>query len=346
MPIPQSLERVVMACLEKKREDRPQSVAQLQAMLHGCTDGASWTETDADRWWALHRPEQLRKESMSRAAGKQQRAHIGMLMAASALMMAHQVAGKASRDAIFLSHFGTAALPAMVTVAAIAAIVTSVVGSRTFVRLGPHRLAPVSFALSGVLQIAEWFLLGHSARIGACVIYLHVVALGALLLSSFWSLMNESFEPRSAKAFFGKIARAGTLGGVCGGLLAERVAAWFGTRDVVLLLAALHLVCAVLLWGLAEVRGLRSQDPRHEPSPIDAVQRYPFLLVLAGLVIAASAGSALLDFVFKAEAAQTIGRGAPLLRFFAFYYTATSLLTFLLQTFLTRLCVTARGACR
>ena len=34
----------------------------------------------------------------------------------SALMMAHQVAGKASRDAIFLSQFRTADLPAMVTV--------------------------------------------------------------------------------------------------------------------------------------------------------------------------------------------------------------------------------------
>ena len=43
--------------------------------------------------------------------------------------------------------------------------------------------------------------------------------------------------------------------------------------------------------------------------------------------------------MFKAQAAQTIGRGAPLLRFFGLYYTATSLLTFLLQTFLTRPCV-------
>ena len=78
----------------------------------------------------------------------------------SALMMAHQVAGKASRDAIFLSQFRTADLPAMVTVAAIAAIVASIVGSRTLVRLGPHRVAPVSFAVSGVLQLAEWLLLG------------------------------------------------------------------------------------------------------------------------------------------------------------------------------------------
>jgi hypothetical protein len=63
LAIPPSLERVVMACLEKKREDRPQSVAQLRGMLHDCTDGASWTETDANRWWVLHRPDQVRKAS-------------------------------------------------------------------------------------------------------------------------------------------------------------------------------------------------------------------------------------------------------------------------------------------
>ena len=100
------------------------------------------------------------------------------------------------------------------------------------------------------------------------------------------------------------------------------------------------LVCS---GALGRLRGPHSHAHPHEPNPIDAVHRYPFLLVLAGLVIATSAGTALLDFVFKAEAAHTIGRGAPLLRFFAIYYTATSLLTFLLQMFLTRLCVQHAG---
>jgi hypothetical protein len=228
-------------------------------------------------------------------------------------MMAHQVAGKASRDGIFLSQFGISALPAMVTAAAIAAIVTSIVGSRILVRLGPHRLAPLSFALSGMVQIAEWFLLGYSARIGACVIYLHVVAFGALLLSCFWSLMNESFEPRSAKAAFAKISGAGTLGGLCGGLFAERVAAWFGTSDVMLLLAALHLACASLLLGVAKVRGFRSQDSSHEPRPIDAVQRYPPARWPArNHDICGNRPS---RFRIQGRRAQAIGRGAPLLRF-------------------------------
>jgi len=274
-----------------------------------------------------------------------ERTQITLAMTVAGLMMAHQVAGKASRDAIFLSQFRTSDLPAMVTVAAIAAVAASVLGSRTLVRFGPQRAAPLSFALSGLLQFAEWLLLGYQARIAACVIYLHVVAFGALLLSGFWSLMNESFEPRSAKSLFGRISGMGTLGGMCGGVLAERVAAWFGASNVVLLLALLHLCSAGLLWRTFQKTAGPAQDRKKPsaPSPIDAVHRYPFLLVLAGLVITASSGTALLDFVFKSQAAQTIGAGSALLRFFGLYYTATSLATFLVQTFMTRFIVQHAG---
>jgi len=280
---------------------------------------------------------------MNGASPNEERADISIPMVVSALTMAHQVAGKASRDAIFLSQFTIAQLPLIVLLAAIAAIAASVVGSRISVRFGPHRFAPVLFALSSLVQFAEWFVLGYSPRVAACVIYLHVAGIGAVLISLFWSLMNESFEPRSAKGIFGRVSGVGTLGGFVGGLLAERVAAWFGARDVVLLLAFLHLACAGLLWRGAPEPVARLQHRRDEPSPLDAVHRYPFLLLLAGVVITGSIAAALLDFVFKAQVTQTIGRGAPLLRFFGVYYTATSLLTFLIQTFLTRLCVQHAG---
>ena len=48
---------IVMACLEKKPEDRPQSAAELADLLDACTDMPQWTQADADRWWSLHRPE-------------------------------------------------------------------------------------------------------------------------------------------------------------------------------------------------------------------------------------------------------------------------------------------------
>ena len=57
IPIPASLERVVMACLAKNPNGRPQSAAELRTMLNACTDVPQWSQADADRWWALHRPE-------------------------------------------------------------------------------------------------------------------------------------------------------------------------------------------------------------------------------------------------------------------------------------------------
>jgi len=80
----------------------------------------------------------------------------------------------------------------------------------------------------------------------------------------------------------------------------------------------------------------RIAAPPSESSVWEAVHHYPFLVKLAGLVLAASAGASLLDFVFKAQAAHVLGGGAPLVRFFGLYYTATSLFVFLVQTLVTR----------
>jgi len=268
-----------------------------------------------------------------------------MAMAVCGLMTAHQIAAKATRDAIFLSQFDTAALPTMVAFAAIAGLVISVVRSRTLVRFGPFRITAVSFAASGILQCAEWLLLRHNPRAAACVIYVHVVAFGAILLSGFWSVMSESFDPRSAKSVFGRIGGMGTLGGLCGGVLAERVAAWFSLSAVVVALAILHLMCAYLLWRAfpSAAAPRRAAEEPLGATLLDAVHRYPFLLTLAGVVLVSSVGTAMLDFSFKAQASQTMGRGAPLLRFFGLYYTATSLFTFLAQTFGVQLCVQRAG---
>lgn len=259
-------------------------------------------------------------------------------MAVAGLMMTHQVAGKAARDGIFLSQFSTTALPKIMAAAALVAVISSVLGGRTLVRVGPLQVTVLSFAVSGVLQAGEWLLLQFHPRVAACVIYLHVVGFGAIVLSGFWSVLNEHFDPRVAKRVFGRISGMGTLGGLAGGLMAERVAAWMSMSELVLALAILHLACACVLW-----RGFRRASPTgtHPPPPdnptiTEAGRRYPFLLTLAGLVLATSTNAALLDFVFKAQAADTLGKGDALVRFFGVFYTATSLLTFLVQTFVVR----------
>src|SRR4030095_2984010 len=110
--------------------------------------------------------------------------------------------------------------------------------------------APSVFFISSMLPMAEYRVMAGNPSLWSVLIYVHIVALGAILLSGFWSLMAETFDPRSAKQIFGRIAGGGTLGGIAGGLMAERIAALFSESSVLLLLAALHLLSAGVLLSL------------------------------------------------------------------------------------------------
>src|SRR5262245_21569769 len=71
-------------------------------------------------------------------------------------------------------------------------------------------------------------------------------------------------------------------------------------------------------------------------SGMRALANARYLGNLAALVLLGTAGAALIDYVFKAQAVSTFGRGDGLLRFFAIYYAATSLITFVVQISLSR----------
>jgi serine/threonine-protein kinase len=52
--IPEALERVIMACLEKDPADRPDSAMELDAMLAAVAPEERWTADHAREWWMLH----------------------------------------------------------------------------------------------------------------------------------------------------------------------------------------------------------------------------------------------------------------------------------------------------
>ncbi|MEZ5320375.1 MAG: serine/threonine-protein kinase [Vicinamibacterales bacterium] len=55
LPIPESLELLILACLAKKPDDRPASVREMLDQLDAC-DVPAWTADEADRWWERHLP--------------------------------------------------------------------------------------------------------------------------------------------------------------------------------------------------------------------------------------------------------------------------------------------------
>ncbi|MEP6860652.1 MAG: Npt1/Npt2 family nucleotide transporter [Deltaproteobacteria bacterium] len=254
----------------------------------------------------------------------------------SAAMIAHQVAGKAARDALFLTSFSVRALPSVMAVGAVLSLGAALWISRLLTRYSPASLLPILFGTSMSALVIEWAIGLVSPAATAVAVFLHTAVFGPLLVSAFWSLINERFDPHTARRAVGRIALGGTVGGVLGALMAWRVATLVELRTVVLLLAAMHGACLVgtLL--------LRAHAPRREagtPEPVRAAEipavvllrREPYLRNLALLVAISAATSGLLDFLFSRQAAATFAKGPALLTFFALFWLAVAVLSLLIQ---------------
>jgi ATP/ADP translocase len=193
------------------------------------------------------------------------------------------------------------------------------------------------------LVLLEWGLTFSYPRVAAVLVHLHVAVFGATLLSAFWSMVNERFDPYTAKRVMGRIGLGAAMGGIVGGGFA-----WLSARS----LSVPSMLLSVALLDTLALAGLR-RLPRRPPSlgePLptatpSAVRLGDALRVLRegsyfrhlALIVALSALlESLLDFTFNAKAAETLRAGADLASFFALYQVGVSLLGFLAQGLLTR----------
>jgi hypothetical protein len=270
------------------------------------------------------------------------RGTVVIAMTCAAAVIAQVVGGKAVRDALFLTSLDVTALPAMLIATAGCSMLLVALQGRIVRTVAPRRLVPVSFALSAALFLVEWLARAAAPAPTAVVLYLHVSAVGPLLTSGFWLITSESFNPRTARRGVGRIAGAGTLGGLAGAAVAERVAAVSGAPAMLLVLAIVQIVTAVLVRALASAPAtpVRREAARVDTSPYRPAARViadaPHLRVLVALLLLGTTSAALLDYVFKARAVEAFGPGDQLLRFFATYYSVTSFLAFLLQMLASR----------
>lgn len=53
-PVPEDLERLLLACLSKSPDDRPQTASELRKRLASCADWGAWTEDRRQLWWESH----------------------------------------------------------------------------------------------------------------------------------------------------------------------------------------------------------------------------------------------------------------------------------------------------
>lgn len=272
-------------------------------------------------------------------------------MMSAAMVTAEFVGGKATREALFLTSLGFQALPAMLIAAAACTLLLVAVHARWGARLAPSALIQVLFAASGVLFLCEWVIRFSAPAASAVLLFLHTSAMAPLLSSGFWLMTTERFDPRTARRRFGQITGASTAGGLLGALVSERVAATWGAPAMLLVLGGVQLL-TVFLCSRFTACARNAADPEHlDPPPAPAVTRSglrliteaPHLRHLVVFVLLGSTSAALLDYLFKARAVEAIGTGDQLLRFFALYYAAINVITFIFQSASSRIALERFG---
>ena len=239
---------------------------------------------------------------------------------------------KATRDALFLSTFEVQRLPWMMIVAAAVSVVGVVAMSRLMTAYSPARVLPLSLGLSAALLVVEWALAYRAPRAVAIGTFLHVAVFGATLISAFWSLVDESFDPQTAKRSVASIAGGGTVGGLIGGLLAWQLGPNTSVRTMLMAAAVVHVVAA---FALLPLHGRRA--PVEEPHPESCAHAGDgYLASLAVLVTIVAMSEAIMDYLLGAHASATFGRSTSLLSFFAVFHAVTGVLTLIVQALFTR----------
>ncbi len=268
----------------------------------------------------------------------EQRDHGPLIAILGAMMlMAHMISGKAARDSLFLLNFPIEMLPRMTIAAAVMSLFFVVAWARRLATRSPAELVPWALLGASILHFVLWGLYTLQPKASAVLFYFYMIGPNAILLSTYWSLLNERFDPRQAKKLFGRVTAGGTFGGVVSGALADQVADHFGPSALLPLLGLLQLIAFLLVWRLA--RPVQPRPAGHAAKPTDFIAGFRYirsnryLFTLASLVFLVTTSAGLMDYVFKGSVTETLGQSENLVTFFALFYAFSSLATFLMQSF-------------
>ncbi len=246
------------------------------------------------------------------------------------IVVATFVASKAARDAILLASFPVTTFPIFVAISALLSLPIVLVTGKWMARMGPSRLMPILNLSSAALAAGEWLSLPSYPRAVAVTVFFHLSISGAVLVSGFWSIINERFDVQAAKRHIGRIGMGATLGGILGGLIAEGTAVSLPANAILLVLAALQVVCAFTLLGVGGTpRVVADADTEGPWVALRVVTRSQLLRNVGIVIVLGAVSSGVLDYVFKFD---IVASGSDsLLGSLAIFYTVTSVLAAITQ---------------
>ncbi len=252
---------------------------------------------------------------------------------------------KPTINSLFLSELSSSALPLGYVLTAIMAIVGSyfydsamekyalnIIVDRTIIG---SVISLVLFAIAFSFNLASGYIL--------YIPYVWVALFGLLTASQFWIMANLVYNVREAKRVFGFIGAGAIAGGIFGGYLTSLLTKILYTENLLFVAAALLLCCLPItryIWSTEVVKLNPFQvsgrsTPKGE-SPFRLIKQSKLLSLIA-LVIGISVLIAkLVDYQYSDYASRFIQNQDELTSFFGFWFSTLSVISLLIQLFLTK----------
>ncbi len=276
-------------------------------------------------------------------------ARVGSMAALMFFLLAANNIIKVVRDSLFLSHFPISQLPYVYLLTAlVASVVISIYSHYTSklsiaqVLLGAHAFIIVNLIVFWTLVTFyhfDWVLYAF---------YIWSGIAGLVVVAQFWTLANDLFTPRDGKRLFGTLTAGGTLGGMVGGVGANRAVHYlFSTNQLFWLIVALFAGAYGAGWLATRERQkavagnskddalLTANKAQDMTGVVETLRSSRHLQLIATLIFLSIIVSTLIDYQFKAAAKAAYPSMDALAGFFGSYYAWLSVVTVFTQLWLT-----------
>jgi ATP/ADP translocase/HEAT repeat protein/CRP-like cAMP-binding protein len=219
-------------------------------------------------------------------------------------------------------------------------------GYSRIIRMVPRRwTVPVTQAGMVIAMLAFWVLFTYfRAEWVSVAFYIVGLILGILLISQFWTIANDVYDPRQAKRIFGLIGGGASLGGAMGGWLTFQFVERLGQTNMLLVSAVILTICmaiVVLVLRREKQAGVSDASKTGEEESVSRGEAFEMLrqsrhLKVISLVIAFSAiGAAIVDQQLNMAAAANATSSDGVAAFLAKIILYLSLIGFVVQVTLT-----------
>lgn len=209
--------------------------------------------------------------------------------------------------------------------------------SRASRRLARSAIIPVTQVGLLVVILGFWLLFRAELAWAPRAFYVFGRILGILLISQFWTLANDLYDPRQARRVFGFIGGGASLGGLLGGSITATLSG-VGTTNLLPLSAAILGLCIVLVSIIlkrgpitaapapaAETRGVGAEEA------VNLLRRSRHLQVIAFVIGFAALGATIIDLQLNMAADELLSSEGAIASFLGWVTVYLSAVGFVVQ---------------